>query len=376
MGALAGVLTSVSSAGVIPAASLARVIPAASPAGVIPASAPTGLSGSGVSSVVLAATLAAACAHATWNSIAHGISDKLASFTLVCLGSLLCSLPLVLLSAPPDTRCWPYLALSGSLHVAYMALLMLAYRLGDFSQAYPLARGTSPLVVLLLAAVFVGEVPGPGQFAGVALICGGLAVLVLSGRRAGHLDRKAVLAAVATGLVIASYTTVDGVGVRLSGSVTGYTGWLMTSESIVIPVVALAARRGRLLTAMRPVWHIGLLGGGLSVLAYGLVLWAQTRGALASVAALRESSIVLAAVIGSVFFHEKFGRSRIVAAACVTLGICVLYIALRPYRGRGSRQPWSTGPMPAPIGKPERIAPVTYWRASATAPGTSSPSAR
>ncbi len=371
MGALTGLLAGVIPAGVIPAGvipagvipagtSAAGAIPAASPAGLIPAAASAagvsgagisgagisgaGISGAGISAAVLAVTLAAACAHATWNSIAHGITDKLASFTLVCLGGLLCSLPLVLLAAPPEPRCWPYLALSGSLHVAYLALLMLAYRLGDFGQAYPLARGTSPLVVLLLASVFVGEVPGPGQLAGVVLICGGLAVLVLSGRRAGRLDRKAVLAAVATGLTIASYSTVDGVGVRLSGSVAGYTGWLMSCESIVIPVVALAVRRGRLLAAMRPVWHIGLLGGALSVLAYGLVLWAQTRGALASVAALRESSIVLAAVIGSVFFHEKFGRSRIVAAACVTLGICVLYLALPPGADSTSPPPGATSP--------------------------------
>jgi drug/metabolite transporter (DMT)-like permease len=296
-------------------------------AGTLASVSAAGTSGPGVSSAVLAVTLAAACAHATWNSIAHAITDKAASFTLVCLGGLLCSFPLMILAAPPATACRGYLALSASLHVAYTGLLMLSYRLGDFSQAYPLARGTSPLVVLLLASVFVGEVPGPGQFAGVALICAGLAVLVLSGHRAGGLDRKAVLAAVATGLMIASYTTVDGVGVRLSGSAAGYTGWLMFSQSIVIPVAALAVRRRGLLTAMRPVWHIGLLGGGLSVLAYGLVLWAQTRGALASVAALRESSIVLAAVIGSVFFHERFGRSRIVAAVCVTLGICVLYLA-------------------------------------------------
>jgi drug/metabolite transporter (DMT)-like permease len=120
---------------------------------------------------------------------------------------------------------------------------------------------------------------------------------------------------------------VDGIGVRLSGSTFGYTGWLMLTESAVVPAVALAWQRGRLLPALRPVWRIGLLGGALSVLAYGLVLWAQTRGALATVAALRESSIILAAVIGSVVFHERFGWARVVAAGCVTLGIITLYLA-------------------------------------------------
>ncbi|MBV9792957.1 MAG: EamA family transporter [Actinobacteria bacterium] len=275
---------------------------------------------------ILATTLSAACAHATWNSIAHGIKDKLVSFTLVSLGGMICAVPLVLLGAAPSSACWGYLAASVALHIAYTVLLMASYRLGDFSQTYPLARGTSPLVVLGLAAAFAGETPGPGQFAGVALICAGLGTLVLSGRRTGGYDKRAVLAAVATGVSIAAYTTVDGIGVRLSHSVAGYAGWLMLLETAPWPFVALAIRRRQLRPAMRPVWHIGLLGGALSVLAYGLVLWAQTRGALATVAALRESSIVVAAVIGSLFFHEKFGWPRIAAAACVTAGIAVLYL--------------------------------------------------
>jgi drug/metabolite transporter (DMT)-like permease len=275
---------------------------------------------------VLGTTLTAAVAHASWNSIAHGIKDKLVSFTLVSLGGMICAVPLVLLGATPARACWGYLALSVALHIVYTVLLMASYRLGDFSQTYPLARGTSPLVVLGLAAAFAGEVPGPGQFAGVALICAGLGTLVLSGRRTGGYDKRAVLAAIATGVTIASYTTVDGIGVRLSHSVAGYAGWLMLLETAPWPFVALAVRRRQLLPAMRPVWPIGLLGGALSVLAYGLVLWAQTRGALATVAALRESSIVVAAVIGSLFFHEKFGWPRIAAAVCVTAGIAVLYL--------------------------------------------------
>jgi drug/metabolite transporter (DMT)-like permease len=280
----------------------------------------------GASPFVLTTTLTAACAHATWNSIAHGIKDKLASFTLVSLGGTICAVPLVLLSATPSSRCWGYLAISVVLHIVYTVLLMASYRLGDFSQTYPLARGTSPLVVLFLAGIVASEWPTVGQLAGVALICAGLGTLVLSGRRTGGYDQRAVLAAIATGLAIASYTTVDGLGVRLSGSVTGYIGWLMLCETLPVPIVALALRRRALLPALRPVWHIGLLGGGLSVLAYGLVLWAQTRGALATVAALRESSIVVAAIIGSVFFHERFGWARLAAAACVTAGIAVLYL--------------------------------------------------
>ena len=183
------------------------------------------------------------------------------------------------------------------------------------------------LAAAFLAGIVASEWPAVGQLAGVALICAGLGTLVLSGRMGGHYDKRAGVAAIATGLAIAGYTTVDGLGVRLSGSVTGYIGWLMLCETLPVPIVALALRRRQLPAALGPVWPIGLLGGGLSVLAYGLVLWAQTRGALATVAALRESSIVVAAIIGSVFFHERFGWARLAAAACVTAGIAVLYLA-------------------------------------------------
>src|ERR1700742_1859817 len=186
---------------------------------------------------ILATTLTAAVAHASWNSIAHGIKDKLVSFTLVSLGGMICAVPLVLLGATPSSRSWGYLAVSVALHVLYTVLLMASYRLGDFSQTYPLARGTSPLVVLGLAAAFAGEIPGPGQYAGVGLICAGLGSLVLSGRKSGRYDQRAVLAALATGLSIASYTVVDGIGVRLSHSVAGYAGWLMLLEAAPWPFV-------------------------------------------------------------------------------------------------------------------------------------------
>jgi drug/metabolite transporter (DMT)-like permease len=203
-------------------------------------------------------------------------------------------------------------------------LLMVAYGLGPFSQMYPIARGTSPLVVTLLAAVFLREAPTPVQLAGILVISVGLACLVLVGHRPTRAELPALAAALGTGLTIAAYTTVDGAGVRLSGGSAGYTAWLIMLEGLVIPVYALIRWRAPLLRRLRPVWLRGLLGGGLSLLAYGLVLWAQTRGALAPIAALRESSIILGAIIGTVLFHERFGRPRILATVLVAAGIVLL----------------------------------------------------
>jgi drug/metabolite transporter (DMT)-like permease len=279
-----------------------------------------------ISSVVLVAVLVAACAHAGWNAIAHGITDKFVSIALVNAGCLICAVPLVIFAVAPQRASWGYLAASVVIHVAYNCALMLSYRLGDFSQTYPLARGTSPLVVVGLAAVFAGEVPTPGELIGVALICGGLAALVFYGRRSQPIHGSAVAAAVGTGLLIAAYTVVDGLGIRQAGSWVGYVAWLMFLESLFIPVAAVVMRRRRLLDDLSGVWHIGLVGGALSIVAYGLVLWAQTRAPLAPVAALRESSIVIAAIIGTLVFGERFGAARVMTTLCVAAGIATLYL--------------------------------------------------
>jgi drug/metabolite transporter (DMT)-like permease len=201
---------------------------------------------------------------------------------------------------------------------------MQCYRLGEFSQVYPLARGVSPLVVTILAAVFVHEHLALSQIAGVAVVSAGLAFLVLGGRRPG---RGAFLAAVGTGLTIAAYTTVDGVGVRSSASPVGYIGWLIMLESLCVPLFALIRRREVLLKQPPRILLSGLAAGALSVLAYGLVLWAQTRGALAPIAALRETSVIFGAVIGTVIFREPFGRARIAATVLVVAGIVLLNVA-------------------------------------------------
>ncbi|MDX3328568.1 DMT family transporter [Streptomyces sp. ME02-6979-3A] len=273
--------------------------------------------------LVAAAVLAAAITHASWNAIAHAIRDQLLSFTLISGGGALIGLVLACFAPLPASGARPYLLVSAALHVAYMLLLMRSFTLGDFGQMYPIARGTAPLVVTVLAAVFVGERPDGWATAGVAVASAGLVGLALWGIR-GSGKRPhwpAILAALATGLAIAGYTTVDGVGVRASGTPLGYIAWLMILEGIAIPAYAFWRRRGELVPQLTPFAARGLLGAALSVAAYGLVLWAQTRAALAPIAALRESSIIVGAAIGTLFFKERFGAPRIAAAGLMVVGI-------------------------------------------------------
>jgi len=276
-----------------------------------------------LSLTVTIAVIAAAVTHAVWNAIAHGIKDQTLAFALIGVGGAAVSVPLVIVAAFPRSPSWPYLMASVGIHVFYNLLLMQCYRLGEFSQVYPLARGTSPLVVTILAAIFIHEHLAWAQIAGVLVVSAGLATLVLAGRRPG---RAAFLAAVGTGLTIAAYTTVDGVGVRLSGSPVGYIGWLMVLESLCVPMFAVVRRRDVLLKQPKRILLAGLAAGALSVLAYGLVLWAQTRGALAPIAALRETSVIFGAIIGTLIFREPFGRTRIAATVLVAAGIILLNV--------------------------------------------------
>ncbi|MFD5324648.1 EamA family transporter [Streptomyces sp. NPDC127092] len=279
--------------------------------------------------LVATAVLLAAVTHASWNAIAARIRDQLLSFTLISGGGALIGAVGVCFTPLPAAGAWPYLIASALLHIAYYALLMKSFALGDFGQMYPIARGTAPLVVTLLAAVFVGELPDAGQLAGVAVASAGLTGLALWGIRGkgARPHWPALLAAGATGLSIAAYTVVDGVGVRASGTPLGYIAWLMLLEGLAVPAYALYRRRGRLAAELRPYAARGLLGAALSVAAYALVLWAQTRAPLAPIAALRESSIIVGAAIGALLFKERFGGPRVAAAGLMVVGIGLMLYA-------------------------------------------------
>lgn len=283
----------------------------------------TALSGSlGLS--VTGVVLLAAVLHAVWNAVAHAISDQLVGFALIGVALTVGAGGIVLVSPLPASASWPFLAGSAVLHVAYNLLLMRCYRLGEFGQVYPVARGTSPLLVALGAAVLVGEELSVIRLVGVLVISLGLGALVFVGGVPTRAARPAIAAAVLTGVVIAAYTTLDGVGVRNAGTVAGYTGWLFLLQGPVLPLAAVASRRGRLWRQVRPFLPAGLAGGLLSLAAYALVLWAQTRGALAPIAALRETSVIVGAVIGAVLFREPFGRWRVAATILVASGVVLV----------------------------------------------------
>ncbi len=270
--------------------------------------------------------LASAVLHAIWNALAHDIPDKLVGFVLINIAFTGCAGVMVCVTPVPRAEAWPFIVASAALEVVYQVLLLQAYRLGDFGQMYPLARGTSPWLVALVSATVLGRSLPAAEIAGVVVISLGLIGLAFADGVPGRAQLPAIMAALGTGVMIASYTIVDGTGVRHSGTVTGYIAWVFLCQGPVLPLAALALRGRTLPGALGPVWGRGLTGGVLSLVAYGLVVWAQSRGSLAMIAALRETSIVIAAVIGALVFRERFGYLRMSAAATVLAGIAVFHL--------------------------------------------------
>lgn len=272
---------------------------------------------------MIAAVLAAAVLHAAWNSIAHGIGDRLVGFAMIGVVDLVGGGLLAALAGPPSASAWPYVVASAVVHVGYNLMLLASYQLGEFSATYPLARGTAPLVVAI-ASVALLDRPLPVQdLTGVLAVSTGLVALVLAGGLPGREELPATAAAIGTGLLIALYTVIDGLGVA-EGPLLAYIGWMFLLQGPALPALAVLRRGRRLPALLRRHALPGLAGGVISLAAYSIVLWAQTSGALAPIAALRESSIVFGALIGALFLREPLGHRRAAAATVVLAGVLLL----------------------------------------------------
>lgn len=267
--------------------------------------------------------LAAAVMHATWNAVVKRAADPLVMQAFIIAVSAVIALPFALALPLPSAKTWGFIFAGVTVHGLYFVLLVRAYRLGDFSQVYPVSRGTGPLIVAIVAALFLGESLSGVQYGGVALVSLGVMSLALTSRGAG--GRKALLAALAVSICIATYTVIDGLGARSGERPYAFVAWLLVLSAFPIGTIALARRGvpGAAAAMRRQLWP-GLLAGSVCGLAYAIVLWAYSQGTLATIAALRETSVIFAALIGAVLFSEPFGLRRIVSAVVVAAGVVVL----------------------------------------------------
>ena len=249
--------------------------------------------------------------------------DRLLMLASIRVVGLLAGLAVAAWVPFPSAESIPFLLAAAAVHYLYYALMLNAYRVGDMSQVYPIARGIAPLLVALLAAVLAGELLGPLSALAVLVLSVGIFLLALSGHT---FNRKAVVLALLTGVAIAGYSFLSGLGIRKSHSLFGYIAWLEVATGVGMASVAYVRRKSVLVEFARTQWRAGLIAGSLSVTGYAIALWAMSVLAMAPVVALRETSVVFAAIIGSVFLREGFAGRRVAAAATVVLGIVLLSI--------------------------------------------------
>lgn len=275
-----------------------------------------------MSPFALTIVLAAAVMHASWNAVVKGAGDRALTLAAVAGVHAIGGLLLIAASSPPAPASWPFILASTIIHYGYYALLFQAYRLGDLSQVYPISRGMAPALVAFGSYLIIGETLSGAGLAGLALVSLGIGLIAIQ-RGAAHADRRAVFAALLLGLTIAAYSVADGIGIRWSQSPTGYMGWLFLLEApVVLAVLAPRIRRRHRMDYRA--FGIGMIGGALSVTAYGMVLYAKTIAPIGAVSAVRESSVIIAALIGVAFFGERPWAGRLMAAAVVVLGVVLL----------------------------------------------------
>lgn len=273
--------------------------------------------------LALMLVLISAFMHAAWNSVVKAGKNRLLALASVDGTALLLCLFALPLVEVPSVRIWAYIGLSVVLNTIYRLFLIKAYEMGDFGQVYPIMRGIPPVLVSFVSLGFLDEKLSAYAWIGVLLISLGIVNLTAVRKATAQLMVPAGIACVA-GLFVAGYTVVDAKAVRESQSVFQYIIYLTVFQSIPVPLIAFMKDRPAFISSVRENWIVGCLGGLSYLASYGLVLLAFSLTAVAKVSALRETSVIIAAVIGAVVFKEGFGYRRVISAVVILLGILLI----------------------------------------------------
>ncbi len=278
-----------------------------------------------MSTGVFLAVLGAALMHATWNAMIKQCRDRFASISIASFGMALAVSPGLFFVAFPAPKVWLLIVVSVALHGLYRQFLILAYGAGDMAQTYPLARGVAPLLTMIGGIFFLSEAPGTAAAAGIFLLLAGTVVMSLRGGAIlGKINGRAVGYALITSVFIASYTLVDGTGARLVAEVGTFVCWSIFVDGVSALVLGMAVRGWRMGGVSRAEIGSGMMAGGLSAWGYAIALWAMTMAPVASVAMLRETSILFAMLISTLFLGEQMTRWRSMAALLIVAGVVSL----------------------------------------------------
>lgn len=276
---------------------------------------------------VLIAVMGAAFLHAIWNAMVKGRTDKNLSMGALVLGQA----PIAILLLPfvplPELESWPYLLGGIALHIGYQLFLIRSYSLGDFTQVYPIARGSAPLLVALVSVLFLGVHLHLYEMLAVLTIGTGIMSMSLVRQKDGLQNKSAAVSAFITGCFTAAYSLVDGMGARMGGTALGFYCWLAIGNAMVFAIYMRITKPGLLQQIPVKSKKVLFVGGGASFLGYAVVMWAFTQAPIALVTALRETSIVFALLIGVFFLKEKLNLAKVFSTMITLLGAALLRLS-------------------------------------------------
>lgn len=269
---------------------------------------------------VMLAVLGAAFLHALWNSLLKVGTSRMGAMVILSMGEIPIGLAVVMARPALDWSVAPWVIAAGCAHFFYKLFLTYAYERGDLSRVYPIARGSAPLMVGLVSPFFLPDVITPVEFAGIAVL--GLGILLMAqGVFANGENRRLIPYALGSACATATYTLIDGQGARVSGDAVAYIAWVFVADGLFFAGGMLAWKGLSVLPRQRKAWGVGMIAAAASFGAYAVSVWAMTIAPIAVVAALRETSILFAVMIGWLVFGEKMTRGKALAALVIVGGV-------------------------------------------------------
>jgi drug/metabolite transporter (DMT)-like permease len=273
---------------------------------------------------IFIAVILAAFLHATWNAMVKNEENKYLAVTAIVLGHVPASVFIILLTPFPSFESIPFIILSALMHNGYNWYLLSAYKFGDLTKVYPIARGTAPILVTVVSLIFLGVALSNFEVLGIIIISLGILSLSFQGAKSLK-NRSAVIYALVTGFFIMGYSILDGNGARVSNSFLSYMGWVFILNALSFPLILKINDKSKIITKIfKEGKKIFFIGGTLSYIVYGIVVWGFTQAPIALITALRETSIIFALLIGILFLKEKFTYLKLIATFVIFFGVALL----------------------------------------------------
>jgi drug/metabolite transporter (DMT)-like permease len=281
------------------------------------------MTGARLSLGIFLAVLGAAFLHALWNALIKLGTSKVGGMVILSIVEVPIGLAVIAVAAPIDRAAIPWVIAAGCTHFAYKFFLSYAYDRGDLSRVYPIARGAAPMVVALVGAAFLADAVSSRQYLAIAVLAGGI-LLMARGVFASGEDRQLLPFALGSALATATYTLIDGMGARVSGSPAAYVAWVFVADGTFFTLGMIALRGWNVIPTGRRAWALGAFASSASYGAYAVSIWAMTLAPIAVVAALRETSILFAVLIGWLVFGERMTGEKALASLVIVAGVLLL----------------------------------------------------